>query len=173
MPLSGPPGLFGAAPVGAAVVVAPNVAVTARHNANLVPPGSVLAESDYDLLFFRTDRVAPALLADPGAGAVIVAYGSGRAGELRRAAGRVLMLRDTLAPNCRGCREQPSFSFDAAAGPGFSGGPVVDEDSGAVVGITFAFCLAGTACGASRMFAFPSSVVMGELRRLLPALAGP
>src|SRR5580698_2138554 len=44
---------------GAAVVIAPHVAVTNAHNANLLNPKNVIGvRQDYDLLFFRTARVA-------------------------------------------------------------------------------------------------------------------
>src|ERR1700753_2225005 len=44
---------------GAAMVIAPHVAVTNAHNANLLDPKSVIGvRQDYDLLFFRTAKVA-------------------------------------------------------------------------------------------------------------------
>src|SRR4029453_17532937 len=48
---------FGSSHFAAAVVVAPNVAVTNDHNLNLVSADMVIARSPaYDLLFFRTER---------------------------------------------------------------------------------------------------------------------
>ena len=45
---------------GAAVVIAPGIAVTNAHNANLVDPKSIIGRRrDYDLMFFRTTRGAP------------------------------------------------------------------------------------------------------------------
>src|ERR1017187_6156246 len=49
----------------AALVVAPRVAVTNAHNANLLPPDAILAQSDYDLLFFRTEKLTPPSFAKP------------------------------------------------------------------------------------------------------------
>src|SRR5262249_7186429 len=47
---------------GAALTVAPNIAVTNDHNLNFIAPDRVLARSrNYDLLFFRTDFPLPAM----------------------------------------------------------------------------------------------------------------
>jgi hypothetical protein len=154
---------------GAALVVAPRVAVTNAHNANLLPPDLVLAQSDYDLLFFRTDKVTPPAFASPAGRQSVIAYGEGGYGELREAKGTVRMLDDPVMPRCTDCRVQPSFSFEADGGPGFSGGPLVDADSGAVVGIVFGFCDGVGVCGAKRMFAFDMAVVLREMHRLLDA----
>src|SRR5579864_4301009 len=44
---------------GAAVAIAPGIAVTNGHNRNLVAPETVIGEArDYDLLFFRDARAA-------------------------------------------------------------------------------------------------------------------
>src|SRR5512134_76001 len=49
--------VLGSSRFAAAVVVAPNIAVTNDHNLNLVSPDMVIARSpSYDLLFFRTER---------------------------------------------------------------------------------------------------------------------
>ena len=164
-------GIFSIDRDAAGVVVAPNIAVTNAHNENLLPADAVLARSDYDLLFFRTDNDVAAPLSEPRAGVRVIAYGQGAGGVLREAKGRIHVLNDPVPPRCEParCRVQPAFSYDAAAGPGFSGGPVVDAETGAVVGITFAFCPPDAACGRERMFAFPISVVAAEMRRLLPA----
>lgn len=161
-------GVFSLNRSGAAVIVAPNVAVTNAHNANLLPEGVILAVSDYDLLFFRTEKTETAFLSEPRANMRVVAYGQSADGTLRQAAGTIRVLHDPVAPRCAEatCRPQPAFSYDADAGAGFSGGPVVDAESGDVVGITFALCPAGAACGQKRMFAFPASVVLAEMRRL-------
>lgn len=161
-------GVFSLNRSGAAVVVAPNVAVTNAHNANLLPKGVILAVSDYDLLFFRTEKTEIASLAEPRTGMRVVAYGQSAEGTLREAAGTIRALQDPVAPRCAEatCRMQPAFSYDADAGTGFSGGPVVDAESGEIVGITFALCPTGAPCGQKRMFAFPASVVLAEMRRL-------
>lgn len=152
----------------AAVVVAPGIAVTNAHNANLLPRDVVLAQSDYDLLFFRTDRMAPVPTARPTAGARVTAYGQGGRGELRETQGAVVSVDDPVMPRCTGCRTQPAFSFDAGAGVGFSGGPVVEEETGRVLGIVFGFCDGTGGCGRRRMFAYDMALVESEMRRLLP-----
>jgi hypothetical protein len=54
---------IGSSRFAAAVVVAPNIAVTNDHNLNLLSPDEVLARSPaYDLLFFRTERTHAALI---------------------------------------------------------------------------------------------------------------
>src|ERR1700758_1617558 len=63
---------------GAAVVIAPHVAATNAHNANLLDPGSVIGvRQDYDLLFFRTPRVAQPETAPVAVGEDVIAYGQG------------------------------------------------------------------------------------------------
>ena len=151
----------------AALVVAPHVAVTNAHNADLIPGDAILAQSDYDLLFFRTEKIAAPAFAKPSAGLAVIAYGGGGDGSLREARGLVLSLADPVMPRCMECRIQPSFAFDANGGPGFSGGPLVDVKSGAVVGIVFGYCEGDSVCGAKRMFAFDMDVVQAEMRRLL------
>src|SRR5579863_7727443 len=64
---------------GAAVAIAPGVAVTNGHNRNLVATETVIGEArDYDLLFFRDERTAASREAEPGIGEAIRAYGQGR-----------------------------------------------------------------------------------------------
>jgi hypothetical protein len=151
----------------AALVVAPHIAVTNAHNANLLPPDAILAQSDYDLLFFRTEKLTPPSFAKPSLGEAVIAYGDGASGELREAPGRVRALDDPVMPRCLGCRVQQSFAFEADGGPGFSGGPLVDAKTGVVVGIVFGYCDGEGICGAKRMFAFDMDVVQAEMHRLL------
>jgi hypothetical protein len=153
--------------------VAPHIAVTNAHNANLLPPDAILAQSDYDLLFFRTEKLTPPLFAKPSLGEAVIAYGDGASGGLREAPGTVRALHDPVMPRCRGCRVQQSFAFEADGGPGFSGGPLVDAKTGVVVGIVFGYCDGEDMCGAKRMFAFDMDVVMGEMHRLLDSPARP
>jgi hypothetical protein len=125
---------------GAAVVVANGIAVTNAHNANLVDPKSVIGvRRDYDLMFFRTARGQPPDTAPVEVGGAVVAYGQGSSGELRVAHGvvrEILRCQDCTAPNYF------IFSNDRrradVAGPGFSGGPVLDP-SGRLIGITFGY----------------------------------
>ena len=119
---------------GAAVVIAPGIAVTNAHNANLLEPESVIgARQDYDLLFFRTPKSAAPPTAAPVVGQSVTAYGQGGDRELRVAHGVVREIKQ-----CPGCTASAYFVFAGNAGPGFSGGPVLDG-SGRLVGITFGY----------------------------------
>ena len=119
---------------GAAVVIAPHVAATNAHNANLLDPKSVIGvRQDYDLLFFRTPRVAQPETAPVAVGEAVIAYGQGADAELRVAHGVVRAIT-----SCAGCSAPAYFTFAGDAGPGFSGGPVLDG-SGRLIGITFGY----------------------------------
>ena len=119
---------------GAAMVIAPHLAVTNAHNANLLDPKSVLGvRRDYDLLFFRTSRSAEPETAPVRPGESVIAYGQGADRELRVAHGVVRRVQQ-----CTGCTAPAYFTFAGNAGPGFSGGPVLDA-SGKLVGITFGY----------------------------------
>jgi S1-C subfamily serine protease len=119
---------------GAAVAIAPGIAVTNGHNRNLVVPQTVIGEArDYDLLFFRDARAAMTAVAEPVIGESIHAYGQGRNGDLRRAEGIVRVIQA-----CSGCSAPAYFTFAGNAGPGFSGGPVLNA-FGRLVGITFGY----------------------------------
>lgn len=119
---------------GAAMVIAPGIAVTNAHNANLLEPKSVLGvRQDYDLLFFRTPRSASPQTAVPVIGESVIAYGQGGNRELRVAQGVVKEIK-----HCPGCTAPAYFVFAGNAGPGFSGGPVLDR-AGRLVGITFGY----------------------------------
>jgi hypothetical protein len=119
---------------GAAVVIAPGIAVTNAHNADLLEPRSVIAtRQDYDLLFFRTPKSAAPPTAEPVIGQGVTAYGQGGDRELRVAHGVVREIKQ-----CAGCTAPAYFVFAGNAGPGFSGGPVLDGN-GRLVGITFGY----------------------------------
>ena len=119
---------------GAAMVIAPGIAVTNAHNANLLEPKNVIGvRQDYDLLFFRTARSASPQTAAPVVGESVTAYGQGGKRELRVAQGVVKEIRQ-----CPGCTAPAYFVFAGNAGPGFSGGPVLDR-AGKLVGITFGY----------------------------------
>lgn len=149
---------------GAAVVIAPGVAVTNAHNANLVDPELEIGQAgDYDLLYFRDPRNAAPATAEPLVGGAVTAYGSDAQGGLRLAHGEV---REVVA--CAGCVEPAFFTFSGNAGPGFSGGPVVDE-AGRLVGIVFGYKDEG---GKRLIYAYDMSRVRAEfsgLRSTAPA----
>ena len=118
----------------AAVVIAPGIAVTNGHNANLVDRLQVIGTvRDYDLLFFRTLRGTPPMMGPVVTGAAVTAYGQGEDRELRIAHGVVHEIH-----SCTGCRSPAYFTFAGNAGPGFSGGPVLNS-AGQLIGITFGY----------------------------------
>ena len=63
----------------------------------------------------------------------MIAYGQGAHAELRIAHGVVRRIQQ-----CAGCTAPAYFTFAGNAGPGFSGGPVLDG-AGRLVGITFGY----------------------------------
>jgi hypothetical protein len=147
---------------GAAVVIAPGIAVTNAHNANLLDPKSVIGtRQDYDLLFFRTPKQAAPQTAAAILGQGVTAYGQGGDGELRVAHGVVREIRQ-----CSGCAASAYFVFAGNAGPGFSGGPVLDG-SGRLVGITFGYKDEGRQ---RLIYAYEMSRVRAELSALPKAL---
>jgi len=136
---------------GAAMVIAPGVAVTNAHNVNLVDPKSVIGSlTDYDLLYFRTHLSAVAPIAEAYNGEDVIAYGQGDGGKLHVAHGIVKRFWPA------------AFGYVAGAGPGFSGGPVVDEKTGALIGITYGY-LDNTNAGGRLMMAYGSAFVLSEL----------
>ena len=116
------------------MAIAPGIAVTNAHNANLLDPKSVIGiRQDYDLMFFRTAKLVAPLTAAPISGEAVTAYGQGGKGTLRVAHGTVHDIE-----RCSGCPASNWFTFAGNAGPGFSGGPVLDG-SGRLIGITFGY----------------------------------
>ena len=143
---------------GAAVAIAPGIAVTNAHNRNLVTPETVIGQArDYDLLFFREARSAPRTAAEPRPGEAVTAYGQGKDGELRLAHGVVGAIQD-----CSGCMVPAYFIFAGDAGPGFSGGPVLNP-SGQLIGIIFGYRNEGSQ---RLIYAYPMSRVRSELSGL-------
>lgn len=143
---------------GAAVVIAPGIAVTNAHNANLLEPKSVIGmRQDYDLLFFRTSKTASPPTAAPVIGQSVTAYGQGGDSELRVAHGVVREIKE-----CSGCTAPAYFVFAGDAGPGFSGGPVLDG-SGRLIGVTFGYKDEGRQ---RLIYAYDMSRVLAELSAL-------
>jgi hypothetical protein len=143
---------------GAAMVIAPGIAVTNGHNRNLVPPEIVIGQSrDYDLLFFRDTRTVRVATAEPELDARVQAYGQGADRDLRTADG---VVRDIQT--CFGCVAPAYFVFAGNAGPGFSGGPVLDP-AGRLIGIIFGY----KSQGSERLiYAYPIARVRAELSAL-------
>lgn len=146
---------------GAAFVLAPGIAVTNAHNDDFLGDLPVIGASrNYDLLFFRTTRTAVPVYGAPVVGERVVAYGQGPHGEVREAHGLVRALNQPVEARCETCTVQAAFIYEGDAGPGFSGGPVVDAASGAIVGITFGY---NDENGHRLMYAYPVSRVRNEL----------
>ena len=152
----------------AATVVAPNIAVTNAHNSALVSQEDILAQSgNYDLLFFRTDYSVTPNIAVPSVGQQVSAYGQNGSDDLREARGMIQHLDQPVIPRCDDCPVQRAFTFDANGGPGFSGGPVVEEHTGTLVGIVFGY-RDNIGAGADRqMYAYEIALVTSEMNRLL------
>ncbi len=125
----------------AAVSLGNNIAVTNAHNANLLDTDMVIGRStNYDLLFFHTPKATTELPeAPPRVGERVVAYGQAGGGALRKAEGVVTELNAPVKAMCAKCEVQSAFTFKGDAGPGFSGGPVVDAADGHLVGIIFGY----------------------------------
>jgi S1-C subfamily serine protease len=142
---------------GAAMVIAPGIAVTNAHNRRFVS-GPVIGEAaQSDLLFFRVTRSANPATAAPVVGSAVTAYGQGADAELRVARG---VVRAIVKPP--GYDISSWFTYEANAGPGFSGGPVVDAQ-GRLVGITFAYKDEG---GKRLIYAYEMARVRAELQSL-------
>jgi hypothetical protein len=154
---------------GAATVLAPGIAVTNAHNANIVDETAVLGRSQqYDLLFFKTDRTATLPVAAPQAGEQVVAYGEGDEGELRVSYGTILRPKVPVKPACPVCAVQEAFTYESNAGPGFSGGPVLDRE-GHLLGITFGYL--DDADGKRVMYAYDMARVNAEYAGLSRTVA--
>jgi hypothetical protein len=152
----------------AAVAIAPEIAVTNDHNLNIIPPERVLARSrDYDLLYFRTGEASVPPVGEPRMGEAVIAYGQGGNESLREARGRIAALGERVGPRCSECPTQRALVFEADAGRGFSGGPVVDAQTGAVLGVTFGYLDGKPPAEARRMYAYDIDLVMAEMHRLL------
>ena len=152
--------------VGAATMIAGGIAVTNAHNYDLIDPARYIARvPGYDLIFFRADGGARPRTSSAESGERVRAYGQGIDDELRTAEGSVVSTVVELPPrpDCPDCKPQKIFTYNAPAGPGFSGGPVVDEKTGALVGITFAY---DDVNGKRIMYAYEVNLVLGDWAEL-------
>lgn len=150
-----------------AVAIGDGVAVTAAHAIQTVPKADVIGISaQYDIAFFRTDRTRGLLKEDvPRVGAHVVAYAH-YGDALYYAQGVVADVAARVEPNCSTCIEQDGLiRFVGNAGQGYSGGPVLDRDSGSLIGILFAY--ADETDGTRSLYAYPMGLVRAELAKLL------
>jgi len=152
----------------AAVSLGDGMAVTNAHNANLIGSKNVIGKSEnYDLLFFHADKATTRLQqAAPRAGEKIIAYGQARGGALRQAQGVVIRLDAPVQALCSKCEVQSAFTFEGNAGPGFSGGPVVDATDGHLLGIVFGYVDETGTKGARIMYAYTMRRVLAELEKV-------
>ncbi len=150
---------------GAAVVLGDGVAVTSAHTGDLVNKKLVIGASvDYDLMFFHTDKKLRGLPREiPRVGERVIAYGQNEGG-LRKAEGVVTALDASVEAQCDTCAVQSAFTFDGNAGPGFSGGPVLDAASGRLIGIVFGYV--EKPGGGRTIYAYDMARVAEELKKV-------
>jgi S1-C subfamily serine protease len=136
--------------------------VTTAHNANLLDAKSVIGKSpNYDLLFFHTPKAKIDLpTAKPEIGEQVIAYGQATGGALRQAEGVVTRLEAPVESLCGKCAVQSAFTFEGNAGPGFSGGPVLDGATDKLLGIVFGYV---DGAGKRTMYAYTMERVTAEL----------
>lgn len=167
IPLGGSTSLFRTAH-GAAVVIAPGIAVTNAHNGNILRGARVLGRSQhYDLLFFRTERSVPLVPGTPILKTEVIAYGEGHDADLRVSRGIIRTVTVPIGPRCDVCAAPGTFTFESNAGPGFSGGPVLDAKTGQLLGITFGYVDEND--DARLMYAYNAALVLQELHGAVPA----
>ena len=149
----------------AAVSLGGGVAVTNAHNDNLLDAKSVIGKSkNYDLLFFHLEKaVAKLPVKEPVVGESVIAYGQAPGAVLRKAEGVVTSLDAPVKAMCSKCEVQSAFTFEGNAGPGFSGGPVVDAGDGHLLGIVFGYVDDVPTKGHRTMYAYSMRRVFTEL----------
>jgi S1-C subfamily serine protease len=148
----------------AAMSLGGGIAVTNAHNANLLDAKSVIGKSpNYDLLYFHTDKATAELAtAEPRVGQRVIAYGQADGGVLRKAEGVVTRLDAPVKALCAKCEVQSAFTFEGNAGPGFSGGPVLDTNNGKLLGVVFGYVDEPAGKGRT-MYAYTMERVFAEL----------
>ena len=154
----------------AAVSLGGSIAVTTAHNANLLDAKSVIGKSaNYDILFFHTDKATAELpTAEPRVGGRVIAYGQA-GGALRKAEGNITRLDAPVEALCHKCEVQSAFTFEGNAGPGFSGGPVLDAKDGKLLGIVFGYV--DVVPGKKRvMYAYTMERVLAEMEEVARTL---
>jgi len=153
---------------GAAVAIGNGVAVSTAHTANLIDPKSMLGSSvDYDLLFFHSKKtVADLTVGHPRVGQRVIAYGQGEGGSLRMAEGVINSLDAPVKARCAKCTVQTAFTFEGNAGPGFSGGPVLDAKDGHLLGIVFGYVDPADPKNSRTIYAYSMERVFAELEQI-------
>jgi hypothetical protein len=153
------------------VALGGGVAVTVAHADEMLDPKSVIGTSaDYDLMFFRTDRGKAVLTSEtPKLGQRVVSYAHYE-DALYRAEGVITQLDAPVKARCNTCAVQYAFAFDGNAGPGYSGGPVLDAGSGKLIGILFGYV--DKPGGGRTLYAYPMSRVWDELKKIQSAPGG-
>lgn len=141
------------------------IAVTVAHANKMLDPKAVIGTStDYDLMFFRTDRTDAPLATDaPQLGQHVVSYAHYE-DEVYRAQGVVTLIDTPVEARCDTCAVQSAFAFDGNGGPGYSGGPVLDAKSGKLLGIVFGYL--DKPDGHRAIFAYPMQRVWDELKSI-------
>ncbi len=149
----------------AAVSLGGGVAVTNAHNDNLLDAKSIIGKSaSYDLLFFHLEKATAKLpVKAPAIGENVIAYGQGPGKVLRKAEGVVTILDAPVKPKCSKCVVQSAFTFEGNAGPGFSGGPVIDAGDGHLLGIVFGYVDDEPTKGHRTIYAYSMRRVFAEL----------
>lgn len=162
IPLSRSVFFFGQWDAGA-VALGGGVAVTAAHAAHMLDPASVIGTSaDYDLAFFRTDHTNGVFTTDvPKPGERVVSYARYE-GTPYRADGVVTIIDTPVEARCASCAVQYAFAFQGNAGPGYSGGPVLDAQSGKLIGIVFGYV--DNPDDSRTIYAYPMQRVWQELK---------
>lgn len=167
IPLKQPSALFPESDAGA-VALGGGVAVTVAHAVQMAPASALIGVApDYDLAFFHTDRDKAALSeGEPRLGAKVVSYAHYE-DTLYHAEGVVTALAARVKARCETCAEQTAFAFEGNAGPGYSGGPVIDAESGKLVGILFGYI--DQPDGKRMLYAYSMSRVREELGKVKPS----
>ncbi len=141
------------------------IAVTVAHAKRMLDPKAVIGTStDYDLMFFRTERTQVRLATGtPRLGQHVISYAHYE-DDVYRAQGVVTLIDAPVEARCDSCAVQTAFAFDGNAGPGYSGGPVLDAESGKLIGIVFGYL--DKPDGGRLIYAYPMQRVWDELKAI-------
>lgn len=163
-----------------ATVISPGVGATAGHAAGYAMVGeSTHAPGNWDLAFFKTGEGPPLLAGTPHQGEHVTAYGNSVVAGARQASGTIIV---DVAGQCAGTPDQgdqrgpvaaychshgygqvKGFAFDADIGPGFSGGPVLN-DKGQWIGITVGYVDLNVGPGGRYAFAYWAGDVLEQAK---------